>query len=53
MKFNKYQKLKSMQSFKQKFYNMTKEYRDGFWNDYKLELDNLYNEKKLLSTLKK
>jgi len=30
MPFNKYQKIKAMQSFKQKFSEMTREYRDGF-----------------------
>ena len=30
MPFKKYQKLKAMQTFKQKFSEMTREYRDGF-----------------------
>lgn len=30
MNYKKYQKIKAMQSFKQKFSEMTKEYRDGF-----------------------
>lgn len=30
MKHEKYQKLKAMQSFKQKFSEMTREYTDGF-----------------------
>lgn len=30
MNYKKYQKIKSMQSFKQKFSEMTREYRDGF-----------------------
>jgi len=35
MNFKKYQKLKAMQSFRQKFSEMTKEYRSGFWDDMK------------------
>ena len=35
LSFKKYQKLKAMQSFRQKFNQMTKEYRNGFWDDYK------------------
>ena len=30
MQYKKYQKLKAMQTFKQKFSEMTREYRDGF-----------------------
>lgn len=30
MQYKKYQKLKAMQTFKQKFSDMTREYRDGF-----------------------
>ena len=30
MNYKKYQKLKAMQTFKQKFSDMTREYRDGF-----------------------
>ncbi len=37
LQFHKYQKLKAMQSFRQKFSEMTREYRDGFQpkNQYK------------------
>ncbi len=42
--FKKYQKLKSMQSFRQKFNQMTKEYRNGFWNDYKNNLSSNLRE---------
>lgn len=30
MNYKKYQKLKAMQSFRQKFSDMIREYRDGF-----------------------
>lgn len=30
MQYKKYRKLKAMQTFKQKFSDMTREYRDGF-----------------------
>ena len=34
MNFKKYQKIKAMQTFKQKFSEMTKEYRNGFRDDF-------------------
>ena len=43
LSFKKYQKLKSMQSFRQKFNQMTIEYRTGFWNDYKNNLNSRLN----------
>ena len=37
MTFKKYQKLKAMRSFRQKFSEMTKEYRNGFWKESNVE----------------
>jgi len=37
MNFKKYQKVKAMQSFRQKFNEMTKEYRGGFWRDIQFQ----------------
>ncbi len=36
--FKKYQKLKSMRSFRQKFSEMTREYRNGFWKESDVKL---------------
>ena len=51
MNYKKYQKIKSMQSFKQKFSEMTREYRDGFRfrtvrNKYNIQLP-IKDEEKL------
>lgn len=37
MTFKKYQKLKAMRSFRQKFSEMTREYRNGFWKESSVE----------------
>ena len=46
MNFMKYQKLKAMQSFRQKFSLMTKEYRSGFWDDMNRLSEKLNNQGK-------
>jgi len=44
MNFKKYQKLKAMRSFRQKFSEMTKEYRSGFWDESKVKIYHVQGE---------